>query len=40
MFYCRIYIAKHNHEASIIDTKGKSLLDNISFTHIKGGESI
>ena len=37
MFYCGIDIAKHNHEASIIDSEGKALLDSISFANTKEG---
>ena len=37
MFYCGIDIAKHNHEASIIDVDGKALLDSISFSNSKEG---
>ena len=37
MFYCGIDIAKHNHEASIIDAEGKALLDSISFANTKAG---
>lgn len=37
MYYAGIDIAKHNHEASIIDTEGKSLLDSISFSNTKEG---
>ena len=37
LFYCGIDIAKHNHEASIIDAEGKALLDSISFANTKAG---
>lgn len=37
MFYCGIDIAKYKHEASVIDTNGKSLLDSISFANDKQG---
>jgi len=37
MFYCGIDIAKHKHEASIIDTEGKALLDSISFSNSEEG---
>ena len=37
MFYCGIDIAKNKHEASVIDTNGKSLLDSISFANDKQG---
>lgn len=37
MFYCGIDIAKYKHEASIIDTNGKAMLDSISFTNDKQG---
>ena len=37
VFYCGIDIAKHNHEATIIDTEGKALLDSISFANTKEG---
>lgn len=35
MFYCGIDIAKYKHEASVIDTNGKTLLDSISFANDK-----
>jgi transposase len=37
MFYCGIDIAKHKHEASVIDSGGKALLDSISFTNSREG---
>ena len=37
MFYCGIDIAKHSHEASVIDTEGKPLLDSISITNTQEG---
>ena len=37
MFYCGIDIAKHKHEASIIDSNGKALLDSISFANSQEG---
>jgi len=37
MFYCGIDIAKFKHEASIIDSNGKALLDSISFSNSKEG---
>ncbi|GHV31236.1 IS110 family transposase [Clostridia bacterium] len=37
MFYCGIDIAKHKHEASVIDSDGKALLDSISFPNTKAG---
>ena len=37
MFYCGIDIAKRNHEASVIDTEGKPLLDSISITNTQEG---
>jgi transposase len=37
MFYCGIDIAKHKHEASVIDSEGKALLDSISFNNSKEG---
>lgn len=37
MFYCGIDIAKYKHEASVIDTNGKALLDSISFVNDKQG---
>lgn len=37
MFYVGIDIAKHNHEASIIDVDGKLLCDSISFTNTQKG---
>lgn len=37
MFYLGIDIAKHNHEATIIDSDGKALLDSISFTNTQTG---
>ena len=37
MFYAGIDIAKNKHEASVIDTDGKSLLDSISFANTKEG---
>ncbi len=41
MFYCGIDLAKYKHEASVIDTNGKALLDSISFANDKhGGENV
>jgi len=37
MFYVGIDIAKHNHEASIIDLKGKLLCESISFSNTQKG---
>lgn len=37
MFYAGIDIAKHNHEASIIDNEGKLLSESISFTNTQKG---
>jgi transposase len=37
MFYCGIDIAKYKHEASVIDSSGKALLDSISFSNSKEG---
>ena len=37
MFYCGIDIAKHKHEASVIDADGKALIDSISFANDKQG---
>lgn len=37
MFYVGIDIAKHNHEASIIDSDGKLLCESISFTNSQAG---
>ena len=37
MFYTGIDIAKHKHEASVIDAEGKALLDSISFANTKEG---
>ena len=37
MFYCGIDIAKYKHEASVIDTNGKAMLDSISFSNDKKG---
>ena len=37
MFYCGIDIAKYKHEASVIDTNGKAMLDSISFANDKQG---
>lgn len=37
MFYCGIDIAKHKHEASVIATDGKALIDSISFANDKQG---
>ncbi len=37
MFYCGIDIAKYKHEASVIDTNGKALIDSISFANDKQG---
>ena len=37
MFYVGIDIAKHNHEASIIDHSGKLLCDSISFSNTQKG---
>ena len=37
LFYCGIDIAKNNHEASIIDEKGKKLIESISFANSQKG---
>lgn len=37
MYYCGIDIAKHKHEASVIDQDGKALLDSISFANSREG---
>ena len=37
MFYCGIDIAKHEHEATVIDEAGAALLDSISFANSKEG---
>lgn len=37
MFYFGIHIAKYKHEASVIDSEGKALLDSISFLNTKNG---
>lgn len=37
MFYCGIDIAKHKHEASVINADGKALADSISFSNNKQG---
>ena len=37
MYYCGIDIAKFKHEASVIDSEGKALLDSISFTNTQEG---
>jgi len=37
MFYAGIDIAKHKHEASVIDASGQALLDSISFGNTKAG---
>lgn len=37
MFYVGIDIAKHKHEATIIDSHGKALFDSISFSNTKEG---
>jgi transposase len=37
LFYCGIDIAKHNHEASVIDADGKPLLDSITITNTQEG---
>ena len=37
MYYCGIDIAKYKHEASIIDSDGKALLDSVSFANNKEG---
>lgn len=37
MFYCGIDIAKYKHEASVIDSNGKALIDSISFANDKHG---
>ena len=36
-FYCGIDIAKHNHEASVIDAEGKPLLDSITISNTQEG---
>ena len=37
MYYCGIDIAKRNHEASVIDTEGKPLLDSITIANTQEG---
>ena len=37
MFYIGIDIAKHNHEASIIDSDGSLLCESISFSNSQKG---
>lgn len=37
LFYCGIDIAKNNHEASIIDEKGKRLIESIAFSNSQRG---
>ena len=37
MHYCGIDIAKYKHEATVIDERGKALLDSISFSNTKDG---
>ena len=37
MFYAGIDIAKYKHEATVIDSSGKALLDSISFSNSKEG---
>jgi len=37
MFYCGIDIAKFKHEATVIDSDGKALLNSISFTNTQEG---
>lgn len=37
MFYCGIDIAKNNHEASIIDEKGRLVIESISFSNSQKG---
>ena len=37
LFYCGIDIAKNNHEAPIIDEKGKQLIESISFSNSQRG---
>ncbi len=37
MFYAGIDIAKYRHEATVIDSAGKALLDSMSFTNSKEG---
>lgn len=37
MYYCGIDIAKHKHEATVIDESGKALLDSISFSNSREG---
>lgn len=37
MYYCGIDIAKHKHEATVIDETGKALLDSLSFANSKEG---
>lgn len=37
MYYCGIDIAKHKHEATVIDKTGKALLDSISFSNSTEG---
>lgn len=37
LFYCGIDIAKNNHEASIIDARGKLLTESISFPNSQKG---
>jgi len=37
LYYCGIDIAKRNHEASVIDTEGKPLLDSITIANTQEG---
>ena len=37
MFYCGIDIAKHKHEATVIDQAGAAVLESISFANSKEG---
>ena len=37
LFYCGIDVAKNNHEASIIDARGKLLAESTSFPNFKKG---
>lgn len=37
MYYCGIDIAKHKHEATVINSEGKAMLDSISFANDKPG---
>ena len=37
MFYAGIDIAKRNHEASVIDASGQSLMDSLSFPNSQAG---